>query len=79
MQFANFLIVSALWSSHALADFKFTYGEEPRRLEVNSFEKTLLVFPSPPYTQVCQPSGVVALDTLSKLFTIGKLEVSQCV
>ncbi len=48
----------------AFAEFVHYFGDEPRVLEVNANEKTLLAFPAPAYTQICQPSGVIALDTL---------------
>jgi hypothetical protein len=58
------LLILILVSSPAAASFTFHFGDRPRTLEVNGEEETLLVFPSAPFTRVCQPSGIVDLSTL---------------
>lgn len=45
----------------------FFYGDKPRNLEVNGRDSTLLVFPSPSFTKLCQPGGIVDLSTLQSI------------
>lgn len=61
------IIIMVFMSSTLRAEFKFLFGDKPRVLEVNAFEKTLLSFPSPALTQNCHPGRVVALDVLERL------------
>lgn len=52
----------------------FYYGPYPRDLEVNAKEETLLIFPSPPITQICQPSNtvqIIPVDSLTEMQALG--------
>ena len=47
---------------------EFFYADKPRSLEINANDASLLLFPSPSLTHLCQPSGVVDLSTLKSLY-----------
>ena len=43
------------------------YGHEPKFVEVNSREQTMLSFPSPAYAYSCNPSGSIELQRVESL------------
>ena len=61
-----FLIVSAELSVLS-AQKTVYYGNDPVYVEVNSFEQTMVAFPSPGYAYSCNPSDVISLEPVEKL------------
>lgn len=41
------------------------YGEEPKTVDVFAGGESLMIFPSPPFARVCQPSGVVDMEPVA--------------
>lgn len=61
------LLLSIIFLSFQAQGSTFFYGDKPRNLEVNGRDSTLLVFPSPSFTKLCQPGGVVDLNTIQSV------------
>ena len=67
--FKNFIVVVfALASSFAVYGQKtIYYSHNPKHIEVNEYEQTMLSFPVPPYAYSCNPSNVLEFQPVESL------------